>query len=65
MWPLRSMLYVPAHRRDWVGKAIRVMPDAVILDVEDSVPPDNKQAARDFLQAEIAELRASGVVACW
>lgn len=62
MWPLRSMLYVPAHRRDWVGKAIRVMPDAVILDVEDSVPPDSKQAARDFLQAEIAELRAAGVV---
>ena len=62
MWPLRSMLYVPAHRRDWVGKAIRVMPDAVILDVEDSVPPASKQAARDFLPAEIAELRAAGVV---
>jgi len=62
MWPLRSMLYVPAHRRDWVGKAIRVMPDAVILDVEDSVPPDNKQAARDNLPSEIAELRAAGVV---
>ena len=61
MWPLRSMLYVPAHRRDWVGKAIRVMPDAVILDVEDSVPPDSKQAARDFLHAEIAELRAAGI----
>jgi citrate lyase subunit beta/citryl-CoA lyase len=61
MWPLRSMLYVPAHRRDWVGKAIRVMPDAVILDVEDSVPPANKQAARDYLHAEIAELRAAGV----
>ena len=61
MWPLRSMLYVPAHRRDWVGKAVRVMPDAVILDVEDSVPPDSKQAARDFLHAEIAELRAAGI----
>lgn len=61
MWPLRSMLYVPAHRRDWVGKAIRVMPDAVILDVEDSVPPQSKQAARDFLHAEIAELRAAGI----
>ncbi len=61
MWPLRSMLYVPAHRRDWVGKAIRVMPDAVILDVEDSVPPDNKPAARNYLKDEIAELRAAGV----
>ncbi|MSP04687.1 MAG: CoA ester lyase [Acetobacteraceae bacterium] len=61
MWPLRSMLYVPAHRRDWVGKAIRVSPDAVILDIEDSVPPDSKQVARDFLHEEIAELRAARI----
>ena len=61
MWPLRSMLYVPAHRRDWVGKAIRVMPDAVILDVEDSVPPAFKQAARDNLHSAIAELAEAGV----
>ena len=61
MWPLRSMLYVPAHRRDWVGKAIRVMPDAVILDVEDSVPPANKQQARDNLHSEIEELAAAGI----
>ena len=39
MWPIRSALFVPAHRRDWVGKAIRVSPGAAILDIEDSVPP--------------------------
>ena len=61
MWPLRSMLYVPAHRRDWVGKAIRVMPDAVILDVEDSVPPQNKPEARAHLHSEIAELASAGI----
>ena len=38
MWPIRSVLFVPAHRRDWVAKAIHVSPGAVILDIEDSVP---------------------------
>ena len=38
MWPIRSALFVPAHRRDWVAKALRVKPGAVVLDIEDSVP---------------------------
>ena len=42
MWPIRSALFVPAHRRDWVGKAIRVSPGAAVLDIEDSVPPEFK-----------------------
>jgi citrate lyase subunit beta/citryl-CoA lyase len=33
MWPIRSALFVPAHRRDWVAKAIRARPHAVILDI--------------------------------
>lgn len=61
MWPIRSALFVPAHRRDWVGKALRVSPDAVVLDIEDSVPPEHKQAAMHNLKAEIAELHAAGV----
>ena len=44
MWPIRSALFVPAHRRDWVAKAIRVSPGAVVLDIEDSVPPQFKPA---------------------
>ena len=61
MWPIRSALFVPAHRRDWVGKAIRVSPGAAVLDIEDSVPPDAKPQAMANLRDEIAELRASGV----
>ena len=45
MWPIRSALFVPAHRRDWVGKAIRVSPGAAVLDIEDSVPPEFKPQA--------------------
>jgi citrate lyase subunit beta / citryl-CoA lyase len=61
MWPIRSALFVPAHRRDWVGKAIRVSPGAVVLDIEDSVPPQFKAQAMGVLKEEIAELRAAGV----
>ena len=61
MWPIRSALFVPAHRRDWVGKAIRVKPGAAVLDIEDSVPPQFKAQAMANLQSEIAELRDAGV----
>lgn len=61
MWPIRSALFVPAHRRDWVAKALRVSPGAVVLDIEDSVPPEHKPAAMRYLKEEIAELHAAGV----
>jgi citrate lyase subunit beta/citryl-CoA lyase len=61
MWPIRSALFVPAHRRDWVGKALRVKPHAVVLDIEDSVPPQFKPQAMDNLHGEIHELRDAGV----
>ena len=61
MWPIRSALFVPAHRRDWVGKAIRVSPGAAVLDIEDSVPPEFKPQAMEYLKSEIAELKAAGV----
>lgn len=61
MWPVRSALFVPAHRRDWVGKAIRVSPGAAVLDIEDSVPPQFKPQAMGLLKEEIAELKAAGV----
>ena len=60
MWPIRSFLFVPAHRPDWVKKAIRSETSAVILDVEDAVPPDEKPKARAALAGEIAELAAAG-----
>ena len=61
MWPIRSALYLPAHRRDWVAKGIRVKPGAVILDIEDSVPPQFKPQAMSFLKDEIRELREANI----
>ncbi len=43
---LRTALYVPAANEKAVGKADSLGPDAVILDLEDSVVPESKVAAR-------------------
>lgn len=42
----RSMLYVPASRPDMIEKAARSEADAVCLDLEDAVAPDQKEAGR-------------------
>jgi citrate lyase subunit beta/citryl-CoA lyase len=55
----RSMLYVPANVPRFVAKAPGAGADAVILDLEDSVPADRKAEARAAL-AEAVPLAASG-----
>ncbi len=61
-WPLRSLLFVPAHRIDWVRKIGRTPADAVILDLEDAVAPDLKPKARELIAEEISLLREHGIV---
>jgi malyl-CoA/(S)-citramalyl-CoA lyase len=43
---VRSMLFVPGSRPDRIEKAARSAADAVCLDLEDSVAPDEKAAGR-------------------
>ena len=43
---LRSYLFVPGNRPDRFAKAVASGADAVILDLEDAVPPAEKMAAR-------------------
>ena len=45
--PIRSELFVPGNKEDWMRKAPRYGADALILDLEDSVPPPQKPAARE------------------
>jgi len=42
----RSLLFVPAHVEKMIAKALGLHPDAVVLDLEDSVPLAQKEAAR-------------------
>ncbi|MER7394273.1 CoA ester lyase [Streptomyces sp. NPDC000151] len=43
----RSLLFVPGHRADRFAKAAAAGADGVIVDLEDAVAPDGKDAARD------------------
>ena len=46
----RSMLILPAHVRRFVEKAYTRNADAIVLDLEDSVPPAQKEEARGSLK---------------
>ncbi|MYV97784.1 CoA ester lyase [Streptomyces sp. SID3343] len=61
MKPYRSMLFVPGHKPTWAAKAIAAGTDAVILDLEDSVPAADKADARKTVRETIERLRAEGV----
>jgi citrate lyase subunit beta/citryl-CoA lyase len=43
---LRSLLFVPGSKPDWVEKAWRSNPDGIIIDLEDAVPYAEKKKAR-------------------
>ncbi|MEU1273864.1 CoA ester lyase [Streptomyces sp. NPDC005799] len=44
--PLRSLLFVPGTRTDWLPKARAAGADAAVLDLEDAVTAQDKPAAR-------------------
>lgn len=52
--PRRSALYVPANKPRAVDKARGLPVDAIILDLEDSVAPDDKPSAREAAVAAVA-----------
>jgi citrate lyase subunit beta/citryl-CoA lyase len=57
----RSILFVPGNRPDWMDKAPKYEPDALILDLEDAVPVAEKKEARAIVRAGIERLRQRGV----
>lgn len=56
-----SLLFVPAHSTKHVQSAIRLRPDAVILDLEDGVAQDDKPTARAGLRHVQMLLIAAGI----
>ena len=56
--PLRSVMFVPGNKEDWMRKAPQYGADALILDLEDSVPEVDKEAARPLVARMIDELAA-------
>ncbi|MGH9211674.1 MAG: HpcH/HpaI aldolase/citrate lyase family protein [Acidimicrobiales bacterium] len=53
--PIRSLLFVPGNRADWVDSARASGADAVVFDLEDSVPSSDKDRARAVVRAAIDE----------
>jgi citrate lyase subunit beta/citryl-CoA lyase len=51
----RSFLYVPGYRQDWLARATEYGADALIADLEDAVPADRKQVAREVVRDWLAE----------
>lgn len=52
--PLRSVLYMPASNRRAIAKARTLDADALILDLEDAVAAESKEAARAVLVEELS-----------
>jgi citrate lyase subunit beta/citryl-CoA lyase len=50
---LRSLLFVPGHRARFYEKLAEFQPDAVIVDLEDAVPPNEKPLARTMVRERL------------
>jgi citrate lyase subunit beta/citryl-CoA lyase len=59
---LRSMLYVPASSEKFIAKAHERGADGIILDLEDSVAPNAKDAARAGLLRSVPAVGRSGAL---
>src|SRR5262245_37242742 len=57
---LRSMLYVPAHAERFIEKAHERQADAIILDLEDSVPGADKDRACAGLKDSVRKVGQAG-----
>jgi citrate lyase subunit beta/citryl-CoA lyase len=55
--PRRTRLYVPGNQPDLILNAGLFGADCVVLDLEDSVPPDRKDEARLLVRKTIKEMR--------
>lgn len=54
--PLRTSMYVPGNKEDWMRKAPQYASDALIFDLEDSVPVPDKEEARVLVRKMLEEL---------
>lgn len=60
MRPIRSMLFVPGSKPNWFEKIPTYHSDAIILDLEDSVPENLKNEARGHVTKAISSLTEEG-----
>lgn len=59
---MRSLMFVPAHNQKLLDSSLRRDADVLLLDIEDSVPVEDKQVARDNIKAFVQRVDAQGKV---
>ncbi len=57
---VRSALFVPANRSDWIEKSPTYGADVVVLDLEDATPAAEKSAAQGIVEGALPRLRERG-----
>ena len=57
---MRSLLFVPGNSAKMMAKAAASGADVIILDLEDAVHPDSKQAARQLVAEALADRSGGG-----
>jgi citrate lyase subunit beta / citryl-CoA lyase len=57
---IRSWMFVPGHRQRMIDKALGLNADAVMLDIEDGVAPNEKDAARKNIAESLGRQKAPG-----
>jgi citrate lyase subunit beta/citryl-CoA lyase len=57
---LRSLLFLPATANHLLAKATERGADALVVDLEDAIPPDRKAQARPMARAAVEQLAARG-----
>ena len=57
----RSLLFVPGNKESMLRKAMNFRPDALVPDMEDSVPDAEKANARNTIASFLPELAATGI----
>ncbi|MCG2582505.1 MAG: CoA ester lyase [Marinobacter sp.] len=58
---LKTMLFVPATRPERIEKALASGAGAVIVDLEDAVPPNSKEVARESLESFLIHYDGPGI----
>ncbi|MGE5220328.1 MAG: HpcH/HpaI aldolase/citrate lyase family protein [Chloroflexota bacterium] len=60
---IRSWMFVPGHRQRMIDKALALDADAIMLDIEDGVAPNEKDTARKNIAESLGRGKAPGTPA--
>jgi citrate lyase subunit beta / citryl-CoA lyase len=63
MEQIRSWMFVPGHRQRMIDKALGLNADAIMLDIEDGVAPNEKDTARKNIAESLGRPKAPGTPA--